>query len=277
MNPGELIRAALAEDIGSGDVTSCLTIPQKLKSEGTIVCHAPGVLAGIDICKEVFHTLDRRISFKPMKPDGSKVKRNTRLAKVSGPARSILTAERTALNFLCRLSGIATLTARFVREVNGTRASILDTRKTTPGWRVLEKYAVRCGGGKNHRMGLHDMVLIKDNHIAATGSIGAALTRCGGKKLRVEVEVKTLRELREALDAGAGLIMLDNMDLGRMRRAVKLAKGRAKLEASGGMSLARVRSFARTGVDYISVGALTHSAPALDISLELTTARSLDR
>jgi len=277
MNPGELIRAALAEDIGSGDVTSCLTIPEKLRTEGTIVCHAPGVLAGIDICRKVFRTLDKSIRFKPMKLDGSRVRQGTRAAILSGPARSILTAERTALNFLCRLSGIATLTARFVREVKGTGTRILDTRKTTPGWRALEKYAVRCGGGRNHRKGLYDMVLIKDNHIAAAGSVRAALARCRNRRLDVEVEVKTMAELREALDAGARLIMLDNMDLGRMRRAVKLARGKAKLEASGGMNLTRVRSVARTGVDYISVGALTHSAPALDISLELTTTRSLDR
>jgi nicotinate-nucleotide pyrophosphorylase (carboxylating) len=181
-----------------------------------------------------------------------------------------LSAERTALNFLCRLSGIATLTAKFVSRIKGTRAVILDTRKTTPGWRELEKYAVRCGGGKNHRMGLYDMVLIKDNHLTLVGSVTEALNRARAARVPVMIEVKTIDELREALAAGAKRIMLDNMTVPQLRRAVQIAAGQAKLEASGGVSLKNVQQIARTGVDYISIGALTHSAPAADISLEFS-------
>ncbi|MEO0081961.1 MAG: carboxylating nicotinate-nucleotide diphosphorylase [candidate division WOR-3 bacterium] len=265
-----IVRLSLVEDIGAGDITSQLTIPAGLQARGMIVCHADGVLAGIEVCGKVFRTVDRYLQFRPLVTDGKKIRDGTRVALVSGACRSILAAERTALNFLCRLSGIATLTARYVKAVAGTRARILDTRKTTPGWRALEKYAVRCGGGYNHRMGLYDMVLIKDNHVAAVGSLAEALRRTQRSQFPVEVEVKTLAQLREALQAGARLVMLDNMNLAQMRRAVELARGRAKLEASGGMTLKRVRRVARTGVDYISVGALTHSAPALDLSLELT-------
>lgn len=267
-----LIRAALAEDIGPGDVTSRLTVPKNTQARGEIIARAPGVIAGIRVCGRVFRTVDPAVRFQPLASDAAPVLRGTVVARVSGPARSILSAERTALNFLSRLSGIATLTRKYVQAVAGTGTVILDTRKTTPGWRELEKYAVRCGGGRNHRFGLYDMILIKDNHIVAAGSIAEALEPCLGSRLRVEVEVKTLAELRAALDRGCRLIMLDNMSLAQMRRAVKLARGRANLEASGRMTLARVPGVARTGIDFISVGALTHSAPALDLSLELTAA-----
>lgn len=233
------------------------------------MCRAQGVLAGIEVCGKVFCTLDRTLRFQALRSDRALLRPGDKVARIQGPARSILTAERTALNFLCQLSGIATLTNRYVQAVKATRTLILDTRKTTPGWRALEKYAVRCGGGHNHRFGLYDMVLAKDNHIVAAGSVTEVLKRCRSTGLPVEVEVKTLAELREALAAGARLIMLDNMTLAQMRRAVKLTAGRAQLEASGGMTLRRVTQVARAGVDRISVGALTHSAPALDFSLDL--------
>ncbi len=226
-------------------------------------------MCGLALFGQVFVTLDPRVWFKLLARDGAKVKRGQVLAEVSGPCRSVLSAERTALNFIQRLSGIATLTAEYVRRVKGLRTVILDTRKTTPGWRELEKYAVRCGGGRNHRAGLYDMVLVKDNHIAAAGSVAEALRRCRGSRLKLEVEVKNLAELDEALAAGAKFIMLDNMSPALMRQAVRRARGGAKLEASGGVTLATIRRIARTGVDYISVGALTHSAPAFDISLDV--------
>ncbi len=269
MTVNQLIKVALAEDMGRGDITSRLTVPAGQKASARLVARSPGILAGIEICARVFRTVNPRLKFKARLRDRAGFMRGALLAEVSGPARSILAAERAALNFLQHLSGIATLTRRFVDAVKGTGIKILDTRKTTPGWRELEKYAVRCGGAKNHRLGLYDMILIKDNHIAAAGSITAALERCRGNRLPVEVEVKSLAELREALSGGAHRIMLDNMNLAQIRRAVQLAKGKTRLEASGNMNLTRVRSVARTGVDYISVGALTHSAPALDIALEL--------
>ncbi len=265
----QLIRAALAEDIGSGDITSELTVPARLTGQAAIVSHASGVLAGIKICGRVFSLLDRRLQFRALRQDGTAVAPDDKVALIQGPVRSLLAAERTALNFLCRLSGIATLTRRYVQAVAGTGAAIYDTRKTTPVWRFLEKYAVRCGGGHNHRFGLYDMVLAKDNHIAAAGSVTEALRRCQYARLPVEIEVKNLQELRQALAAGARLIMLDNMTLAQMRRAVELTAGRACLEASGSITLSRVARIARLGVDRISVGALTHSAPALNFSLEL--------
>ncbi|MGQ9708640.1 MAG: carboxylating nicotinate-nucleotide diphosphorylase [bacterium] len=269
MTSAQLIRAALEEDIGSGDVTSRLLIPEKLKATAHLVARGTGILAGIKICGQVFRTVDRRIQYEPFYPDSSRYRRGAVLARVTGPARSILTAERVALNFLCHLSGIATLTAKFVSRVKGTRAVILDTRKTLPGWRRLEKYAVLCGGGKNHRHGLDDMILIKDNHLTLVGSVAEALARCQGHRLPVEIEVKTIDELRAALAAGAQRIMLDNMTVPQLRRAVQLAAGKARLEASGGVSLKNIQAIARTGVDYISIGAITHSAPAADISLEI--------
>lgn len=271
MNLEQLIKAALAEDIGSGDITSRLLIPENQKGVAHIIANGTGILAGIKICGQVFKTVDRRIQYEPFYRDSSRFRRGAILARVAGPARSILTAERTALNFLCHLSGIATLTAKFVSRIKGSKAVILDTRKTTPGWRELEKYAVRCGGGKNHRMGLYDMVLIKDNHLTLVGSVTEALNRAKGAKVPVMIEVKTIDQLREALAAGAKRIMLDNMTVPQLRRAVQITAGQAKLEASGGISLKNVQQIARSGVDFISIGELTHSAPAADISLEFST------
>ncbi len=267
-----LIDRALAEDLGPGDVTTEAIVPEDALGEGVILAKAEGVLAGLPIAGEVFRRVDSKIHFTPEAQDGEPVAPGQLVARLSGPLRGILTAERVALNFLGRLSGIATLTSRYVEAVAPYRAVILDTRKTTPGWRLLEKYAVRCGGGRNHRLGLYDMVLIKDNHIAAAGSITAAVERARASevKLPIEVEVRTLGELEEALSLGVDRILLDNMDLATLREAVKLARGRAELEASGGISLKNVEEVAATGVDYISVGALTHSAPALDLSLEIS-------
>jgi len=278
MNPDEsrevrrIIRRALAEDIGSGDVTSLWTLPEGLILRGRLISKAPGVVAGLEVAGKVFSSVDRRVRFRALVQDGSDVTRGTLLATVQGPGRSVLSAERVALNLLQRMSGIATLTQRFVQAVRGTRAVVLDTRKTAPGLRVLDKMAVRMGGGQNHRFGLFDMVLIKDNHIAAAGGITAAVQRVQAlnrEGLQVEVEVKNLDELREALDLGVDRILLDNMDPGQMREAVALTSGRAKLEASGGIRLDNVAVVAASGVDCISVGALTHSAHALDISLDV--------
>lgn len=267
-----LIEQALKEDVGPGDVTTRAVIPLGVRGKGAILVKAHGVICGLQVAAEVFRAVDERISFRPRVREGEPVQPGDVVAEVEGPLRGILTAERTALNFLARLSGIATLTARFVDAVAPYRAVILDTRKTTPGWRVLEKYAVRCGGGRNHRMGLYDMVLIKDNHIAACGSISEAVrrVRAAGVGVPVEVEVKNLDELREALKLGVDRILLDNFSVEDIAEAVKIAEGRVPLEASGGVTLDNVAAIAATGVDYISVGALTHSAPALDLSLELS-------
>lgn len=266
-----LIELALREDLGPGDVTTRATIPEGAWGRGAIVAKAHGVICGLPVAAEVFRAVDERISLTPHMRDGEPVQPGDAVAEVEGPLRGILAAERTALNFLCRLSGIATLTARFVDAVAPYRAVILDTRKTTPGWRHLEKYAVRCGGGRNHRMGLYDMVLIKDNHIAACGSVTEAVKRVrnAGVAVPVEVEVRDLEELREALGLGVDRILLDNFSVEEMAEAVRIAAGRVPLEASGGVTLENVAEIAATGVDYISVGALTHSAPALDLSLEL--------
>ncbi|MFO7638559.1 MAG: carboxylating nicotinate-nucleotide diphosphorylase [bacterium] len=263
-----LIRAALREDVGTGDITTRLTVPADLTASARIVARGGGVAAGIAVCGRVFMAVDARARFKPAHRDGTGFSTGDVLAFVRGPARGLLTAERTALNFLQRLSGIATLTRRYVDAISNTKAILLDTRKTAPGWRELEKYAVRCGGGRNHRRGLHDMVLIKDNHIAAAGSIPDALARCRGTRAAVEIEVRTLAELDQALACDAGRILLDNMTLAQLRRAVALNRGRARLEASGGINLRRIRRVAATGVDFISVGAITQSAPAADIAFD---------
>ncbi|MEO0078093.1 MAG: carboxylating nicotinate-nucleotide diphosphorylase [candidate division WOR-3 bacterium] len=263
-----LVRDALAEDLGPGDVTSRMIVPAQQNARARLVARGSGVLCGIDICRQVFSAVDQTVRFRPRLRDGRAFQPGTVLAEVQGRARSLLAAERTALNFLQRLSGIATLTRRYVVAVQGTGATILDTRKTTPGWRELEKYAVRCGGGVNHRMGLYDMVLIKDNHIAVAGSVRSALAACRQTRLEVEVEVTSIAQVKEALAAGARRLLLDNMTLAQLRRAVQLCRGRARTEASGGVRLQRVRKIAETGVDSISVGAITHSAPASDIALE---------
>ncbi len=266
-----LIELALAEDIGPGDATSEAVLPADAVLQARIVAKAPGVIAGLPVAEAVFARVDPAIRFTPLRSDGDRVVPGDGVAEVVGPARGMLAAERTALNFLQHLSGIATLTRAFVDAVAGNRAVILDTRKTHPGWRALEKYAVRMGGGQNHRLGLYDMILIKDNHIEAAGSITAAVrrARAAHPHLPVEVEVKNLDELREALELPVDRIMLDNFDLDTMREAVRLTAGRVPLEASGGVTLERAAAVAATGVDFISVGALTHSAPALDLSMEV--------
>lgn len=266
-----LIEAALREDAPGGDITSESLIPFASISRACFLAKEPGRLAGIDIAGRVFQKAGSPVSFKKRVPDGRDFRRGDVLAEVRGRSRVLLKAERTALNFLQRLSGIATLTGAYVAAVRGTRAGILDTRKTTPGWRSLEKYAVRMGGGVNHRRGLSDMALIKDNHLVAAGGVSAAVRRVRerlGPRMIIEVEVTDFASAREAVEAGADMIMLDNMTPARMRRVVDWVAGRIPVEASGGVTLRRVRRIAACGVDFISVGELTHSAPALDISLE---------
>lgn len=264
------IRRALEEDIGSGDVTTNSIVPAGASLRGRIVAKQTGVVAGLNVADSVFRELDHGITFTPKVADGTKVETRTVVAEVAGPARALLTGERTALNFLGRMSGIATLTRQFVDAVSSTNAVILDTRKTAPGLRFTDKLAVRLGGGQNHRTGLFDMVLIKDNHIDFAGSITAAVTRArdAGVKVEIEVEARTLDHIREALALGVERILLDNMTFELMREAVQITAGRAKLEASGNVSLETVLEVARTGVDYISVGALTHSPKVFDVSLE---------
>jgi nicotinate-nucleotide pyrophosphorylase (carboxylating) len=266
----ECIQLALDEDIGSGDVTTDSIVPENASLRGRIVAKQNGVVAGLQIAEAVWRELDEGITFTPHVVDGSKVETKTVVAEVVGPARALLTGERTALNFLGRMSGIATLTRQFVDAVAGTRAVILDTRKTAPGLRLTDKLAVRIGGGQNHRTGLFDMVLIKDNHIDFGGSITAAVTRVreSGTNLEIEVEARTLDHVREALALEVERILLDNMSFELMREAVRINDGRAKLEASGNVSLENVLEVARTGVDFISVGALTHSPKVFDVSLE---------
>ncbi len=267
-----LVRDALAEDVGSGDVTSEGVVDADARCRAAVLVKEPGVVCGLAACEAVFRAVDADVRFQALAEDGDLVSRPpAAVAWVEGPARAVLAGERTALNLLGRLSGIATLTRRFVEAVAGTGAVILDTRKTTPGLRALEKYAVVCGGGRNHRFGLDDGILIKDNHIRLAGGIRAAVEcmRRTGTDLPIEVEADTLDDVREALAAGADAILLDNMSVAELRRAVALVAGRAKLEASGGVSLDTVRQIADAGVHLISVGALTHSAPALDVSLEV--------
>lgn len=267
-----VVRDALAEDVGSGDVTSEGVLDEEARCTAEIVVKERGVVCGLAAAQAVFDAVGPDIRFVALVRDGEEIAQPPAVvARVEGPARAILTAERTALNLLGRLSGIATLTRRFVEAVAGTGAVILDTRKTTPGLRALEKHAVACGGGRNHRFGLDDGILIKDNHVRLAGGIRAAVERMrrAGTELPIEVEAETLEDVREALEAGADAILLDNMSPAELRRAVALTAGRAKLEASGGVSLQTVRDIAETGVDFISVGALTHSAPSLDVSLEV--------
>jgi nicotinate-nucleotide pyrophosphorylase (carboxylating) len=266
-----LIQLALAEDIGRGDLTTEATVAADTQAEATILQKTPGVLAGLPVVEAVFAALDPRVRIERVAEEGSWGDRRV-VARLTGPARAILTGERTALNFVQRLSGVATMSRRARELVEGTNATVLDTRKTTPGHRVLEKYAVRVGGCHNHRAGLDDAVLIKENHIRAAGGITAAVTaarRRTGPAQLIEVEVTTPAELDEALAAGAELILLDNHTIAGLRTAVAQAAGRARLEASGGITLDNLAEVARTGVDYISLGALTHSAPSIDFSLEV--------
>ncbi len=266
------VRAALEEDLGrAGDITSQLTIPADRTATARLVARKPGRIAGLICAEAAFRLVDPSVNFVVSAPDGSEVAAGAVIATVSGPAHSILTAERVALNFAGILSGTATATAALVKAVEGTGARIVCTRKTLPGLRALQKYAVRCGGGFNHRFGLDDAAMVKDNHIAAAGGIASALKalRAGlGHMVRIEVEADCIAQLEEALAHGADTILLDNMSLADLRSAVALAKGKAVLEASGNVTLASVRAIAETGVNYISSGAITHSAPNLDIGLD---------
>lgn len=276
MYPYNIIRStvirALEEDIGPKDITTSALIPEDLEARGLIIAKEDLVLAGIRVASECFRTLDPEIIFKGRFRDGDSIKAGRIVAEIKGKARAILMGERVALNFLQRLSGIATLTAKYVERIKGTKVRIVDTRKTTPGLRVLEKYAVRMGGGFNHRFGLYDSVLVKDNHIALSGSVRKALEKVKKETphtTRIEVETKNIKEVKDALSVGVDIIMLDNMDLDTIRKAVKLIKGRALIEASGNINLQNVREIAETGVNLISIGAITHSAVAVDISLKL--------
>lgn len=269
------VGTALAEDVGAGDVTSIATVPEGMSARARMVSREALVVSGLAVAEAVFRKFGSRVEVQVEAADGARVATGSKLMTISGSARAILTAERVALNFVQRLSGIATLTSRYVEAIHGTRAKILDTRKTTPGLRRLEKYAVRCGGGENHRIGLYDLILIKDNHLVALrheppNPIEAAVRRARRlfPQLRVEVEADTQAQVEQAVSAGADIVLLDNMSLEQLRQSVQWVNGRAKLEASGGVTLQTVRAIAETGVDFISVGALTHSAPAVDIALD---------
>jgi nicotinate-nucleotide pyrophosphorylase (carboxylating) len=271
----EAVRLALAEDIGSGDVTTLATVPESATTTAVMRSREPLVVAGLALAEAAFSALSSEVRIVRQAVDGQHMTAGKALLELSGPARALLSAERVALNYVQRLSGVATFTAQFVEAIKGMRAQILDTRKTTPGWRRLEKYAVTCGGARNHRFGLYDMVLIKDNHLAALrhespNPIAAAVERARAQypDLKVEVEADTLEQVDQAVAAGADLVLLDNMNPLQLRLAVQKCKGRAQTEASGGVNLASVKAIAEAGVDYISVGALTHSARAVDIGLD---------
>jgi nicotinate-nucleotide pyrophosphorylase (carboxylating) len=267
-----IVIRALEEDIGLGDVTTAATVAAAARCRAEVVAKAEGVICGLEVMAAVFAALDARVAFTAERDDGDRVSPGDVVARLKGPTRAVLTGERTALNFLQRLSGIATLTAQYAAAVAGTRAQILDTRKTAPGLRALDKYAVQVGGGRNHRFGLFDGVLIKDNHIRAAGGVGEAVARArraAHHLLKVEVEAQSMGQVTEALQAGADVVMLDNMSPGEVRAAVALIGGRARTEVSGGVTLETVRAYAETGADFISVGALTHSPAALDFSLEI--------
>ena len=268
----QLIEMALQEDIGPGDITTENLISPNLEGKGVVIAKEPLVLAGLDVADQVFKKFDRRIRFKPLFKDGDTVNDAEVIIEMEGKLCALLKGERTALNFLQRLSGIATCVRSYTDELSDKPVRLVDTRKTTPGWRVLEKYAVRMGGAHNHRMGLYDGVLIKDNHIAAYGGIRKAVERIRthvSHLVKIEVEVSELEQVEEAIDAGADVVMLDNMDINQIKSAVKQIDGRAVVEVSGGVTKNRLRSLADTGVDIISVGALTHSARCVDISMRI--------
>jgi nicotinate-nucleotide pyrophosphorylase (carboxylating) len=268
-----LVKAALLEDMRSGDVTTDALIPEGTPATATMNFREAGVLCGIDLARVAFEELDCLANIELLAQDGASIEAGTGVLRVEGEARAVLTAERVALNFVQRLSGVATLTQRFVRAVEGTRAQIVDTRKTTPGLRLLEKYAVRCGGGGNHRFALDDLILIKDNHVALCGGIAEAVRRAreySGHAVKIEVECDTLEQVTQAADAGADIILLDNMTPDELKNAVQRIDGRAVSEASGGVNMNTVRAIAESGVDIISIGALTHSARALDIGLDIS-------
>lgn len=267
-----LIEQALKEDIGNGDITTNALIPDAMVSTATMVAKANGIIAGMEVAEEVFRFLSPEIVWNPLVQDGDKIEKGTLLVEMSGPFRALLTGERLALNFLQRMSGIATMTHLFVKQVADYEVKILDTRKTVPGLRLLDKYAVKAGGGENHRIGLYDMVLIKDNHIKVAGGIKNAVEQIRKEipaGMKIEVETTTLAEVQQALEMNADIIMLDNMTNETMRICVKTINHRVKVEASGNINLERVREVAATGVDYISIGALTHSVTALDISMNI--------
>ena len=270
----EAVQRALDEDLGrAGDITSIATIPEATKARAILIARQAGVIAGLPLAVATFQRLSSDVSIQAHLRDGGSVAAGVHVLTISGPARAVLAGERTALNFVGRLSGVATLTADYVRHTAGTKLRICCTRKTTPGLRALEKYAVRCGGGFNHRFGLDDAILIKDNHVAVAGGITPVLERArahAGHLVRIEIEVDTLAQLREVLDSGfADVVLLDNMDVADLTEAVKLAKGRVVLEASGGVTLDSIAGIAATGVDYVSAGALTHSAPNFDVALDI--------
>ena len=272
----EAVTCALAEDVGAGDLTTLAVIPAGARAEALVVVREPGVVAGLPVLEAVFAALEPALAVERHVAEGESIAAGATLARVAGSARAILTGERVALNLLQRLCGIATLTARYVAAVHGLGARILDTRKTTPGLRGLEKYAVRVGGGTNHRFGLYDAMMLKDNHLALLAAHGVGLAEALGRAraaigpmVRIEVEAETVEQARAAAEAGADMILLDNMGPAQLREAVAAVAGRARLEASGGITLETVRAVAETGVDYISVGALTHSARAIDLSLEI--------
>ena len=281
LNPDEVltaVRAALAEDVGSGDVTTLATVPAESRSRAVMQAREPLVVAGLDFAVAAFRELAADLELVAHKTDGQKAQPGEVLLTIAGATRAILTAERVALNFVQRLSGVATATAQYVEAIRGTQAQILDTRKTTPGWRSFEKHAVACGGARNHRLGLYDMVLIKDNHLAALSgaqpnAIAVAVLRARTQypRLKIEVEADTSEQVRQAAEAGADFILLDNMPPDQLRAAVELVAGRARTEASGGVNLQTVRAIAESGVDFISVGAITHSARAMDIGLDFET------
>ncbi|MFW6075015.1 MAG: carboxylating nicotinate-nucleotide diphosphorylase [Chloroflexota bacterium] len=272
----DLVRKALAEDIGVGDLTTQIMANPNDVAEGVIVARAPGVVAGLPVAAAVFEELDPGVCFSAEVDDGTRVEPGGRVARISGPARAILSGERVALNFLQQLSGVVTAARAIVEQLKGTNARLLDTRKTVPGLRPLQRYAVRIGGGTNHRYNLFDGVLIKENHILVAGGVTAALQRARasvGPFTPVEIEVETLEQLREAIEAGADMVLLDNMSLDEMRQAVEIAAGRLRLEASGDITVETAREIAETGVDFLSSGAITHSAPALNLSLRLSLRR----
>ncbi len=269
----DAVRAALNEDLGrAGDITSQATIPASAMATAVIASRQVGVIAGMAFAKSAFAILDPNLKFEILVGDGGHVSAGTEVARISGPARALLSGERVALNYLGRLSGIASLTAKFVAEISHTKAKIADTRKTTPGLRAFEKNAVRCGGGMNHRFGLDDAVLIKDNHIAVAGGVVAALRAAKthvGHLVKIEIEVDNLAQLAEVIAEGADVVLLDNMSLNQLREAVKMVAGKMMCEASGNVNLSTVKAIAETGVDIISSGALTHSAPVLDLGLDI--------
>jgi nicotinate-nucleotide pyrophosphorylase (carboxylating) len=267
-----VVERAVEEDLGSGDCSTAALFPEPARARAIVLAKQAGIVAGLPVAELVFHLLDENLTWQPCKQDGDRIREGETVAELAGSVRAILTGERTALNFLQRMSGIATLTSRFVEAVAGSHAKILDTRKTAPGLRVLDKSAVRAGGGLNHRFGLYDGVLLKDNHLRAAGGIERAVRAVRDRlpcRYQIEVEVTNMAEAEEALRAGAEIILLDNMPLAEMKKAVEWIQGRVLVEASGGIALENVREVAATGVDRISVGALTHSVKALDMSLEV--------